>query len=244
MLTSWRGSAVAIDGPEPLLARLKRQLPPFYGSEGTAGVTATMTQDDQTITLHLEEGLSVSGPDSDEIFRAAASRVELALVDRLQGLVAVHAGVVATDRGVILLPGRSLAGKSTLTQELLSQGATYLSDEFALITSEGKVLPYPRAMTIRTSTGSVRHVPDHAAKPDDEARHPAVVAHLQFDQKGWETRDLTPGEATMALIDNCVNVRRTPAAALTALTALAETATAISGTRGEAPEAARHLLSL
>ncbi|HVX07929.1 hypothetical protein, partial [Humibacter sp.] len=59
----------------------------------------------------------------------------------------------------------------------------------------------------------------------------------------WQTAPLTAAALTMALIDNCVSVRRDPARALTALGALAERATGIEGTRGEAAEAAGHLLA-
>jgi hypothetical protein len=96
-------------------------------------------------------------------------------------------------------------------------------------------------MTLRTPTGSQRHVPDSAVRVDAAPRPARLVAMLQYDDKGWDVRDLSPGEATMGLIDNCVSVRRDPARALTALTALAETAKAIGGTRGDASETALRL---
>lgn len=237
---SWGGVAALLRGPEALVTAVHAQLPPFYGSEGTPQFEAQLSEDG----LELED-LSLPGPDVPEMHRAYASRIELALVDRLPELVAVHAGVVATARGAIVLPGRSMAGKSTLVRELLARGATYLSDEFALLTPDGRVRPYPRAMTLRTSGGSVRLVPGDAAPVDDEPRPAAVMALLQHDpDAGWAVDTPTPGQATIGLVDNCVCIRRRPGDSLTALTALAQTATLVRGTRKEAADAARVLLEL
>ncbi|MCU1600449.1 MAG: hypothetical protein JWO22_1158 [Frankiales bacterium] len=242
-VVSWGGSAVELVGPDVLVDDVVACLPPFYdvGTQVSVGVTAELSLETGIATLHLDDGLGVSGPPSAEIHRACASRIELVLVDRLPDLVAVHAGVVADDRGVMLFPGRSMVGKSTLTRALLDAGCDYLSDEFALLGDDGRVHPYPRAMTLRTPTGSERHVPDNAVAVDAAPRGARLVALLTFGS-AWETRDLTPGEATMGLIDNCVSIRREPARALTALTALAETAGAVAGTRGDAAETAARLM--
>jgi hypothetical protein len=234
-VVTWGGSSVALEGPAELVRQVVAQLPPFYERGTDAEVVAALTVDGDVVTLHLDESdLTISGPNGPEIHRAAASRIELVLVDRLPELVAVHAGVVADERGVLLFPGRSMVGKSTLTRALLERGAQYFSDEFALLDADGLVHPYPRAMTMRTPNGSERHVPPGVATAPRPAR---LVALLQYDEKGWDVRDLTPGETTMGLIDNCVSVRRDPARALTALTALAESARGIAGTRGPADAA-------
>ncbi len=63
--------------------------------------------------------------------------------------VFVHAGVVAWQGRALLLPGVSHAGKSTLVAELVRAGATYYSDEFALLDSHGRVHPFARDLRIR-----------------------------------------------------------------------------------------------
>src|ERR1700720_3519719 len=60
-----------------------------------------------------------------------------------------HAGVVGWQGRAILLPGRSLSGKTTLVREMLRLGATYYSDEFAVVDDSGKVPPFPRPLGIR-----------------------------------------------------------------------------------------------
>jgi hypothetical protein len=240
VIVGWRGTAVELDAPDEVADQVLAQLPPFYTQVGEPVATVAITRDGGMLHLEAGDGLDLSGPDGPEMHRACASRLELVLVDKLPDLVAVHAGVVADGTGVLVFPGRSMVGKSTLTRALLEAGATYWSDEFALLDGDGLVHPYPRAMTIRTPHGSERHVPElHGTEPQ-RAR---LVAMLQYDEKGWDVRDLTPGETTMGLIDNCVSVRRDPARALTALTALAETAKGIGGTRGDATDTAAHLLT-
>lgn len=240
-VVSWGGSSVAVEGPPEDVARVREQLPPFYGAGTEAPVTAVLERTGDEVALHLEGGLDLRMPAGPELYRAAASRIELALVDRLPALVAVHAAVVSDGRGVIVLPGRSMAGKSTLTRALLAAGCTYWSDEFALVDEQGYVHAYPRAMTLRTPSGSQRHLPERRAGTE-ELGAARLVGLLRYDETGWDATDLTPGQAAVGLLDNCVSVRRDPNRALAALTQLATAARTVTGTRGEADEAARRLL--
>jgi hypothetical protein len=61
----------------------------------------------------------------------------------------VHAGVVGWRDHAILVPGRSMTGKSTLVAALVRLGARYYSDEYAVLDLRGRVHPYPRRLSIR-----------------------------------------------------------------------------------------------
>src|SRR5260370_20083684 len=61
----------------------------------------------------------------------------------------LHAGVVGWQGRAILLPGRSLSGKTSLVREMLRLGATYYSDEFAVVDDFGNIHPLPRPLGIR-----------------------------------------------------------------------------------------------
>ena len=63
--------------------------------------------------------------------------------------VFVHAGVVAWQGKAILLPGKSFSGKSTLTMALVDAGATYYSDEYAVLNAQGLVHPFSRMPRLR-----------------------------------------------------------------------------------------------
>ncbi|MGA9667893.1 MAG: hypothetical protein WBQ94_01725, partial [Terracidiphilus sp.] len=101
--------------------------------------------------LHLlVDGLTVASACSAIGLVTAVVRVlDTAVLQRLTTLRALHAGVVLCGKRALLLPGATHAGKSSLVAELLRQGATYFSDEYALIDSEGQVHPYPRPLLLR-----------------------------------------------------------------------------------------------
>jgi hypothetical protein len=61
----------------------------------------------------------------------------------------LYAGVVAWQGHAIVFPGRSLSGKTTLVREMLRLGATYYSDEFAVVDNSGLVHSFPRPLGIR-----------------------------------------------------------------------------------------------
>jgi hypothetical protein len=69
----------------------------------------------------------------------------------------VHAGVVAWKDRAILLPGRTLAGKTHLVGELVKAGATYFSDEYAVLDDDGCVHPFakPRRATCAPMATSI-----------------------------------------------------------------------------------------
>src|SRR6267142_2744385 len=73
-------------------------------------------------------------------------------VQRLYSLVVAKAGQDDRLRRLHILyadGGRSLSGKTTLVRELLRRGATYYSDEFAVVDDFGNIHPFPRPLGIR-----------------------------------------------------------------------------------------------
>lgn len=110
------------------------------------------------------------------------------IVGRLTNLRAVHAGAVQLGDRVLLLPGRTHSGKSSMVEELLRRGAIYLSDEYALIDAEGQAHAYPRPLLVRN--GGTRQIP---LLPQDcnapVAGQPAPVGwilELEYsDTEGW-----------------------------------------------------------
>ncbi len=243
-LVGWRGIAVQVEGEPAVLDQLDQALPPFFECDGRAVAEATLVELDGVLTVHLPDDLTVSGPSGPEILRAGASRVELLIAARQEDRSAVHAGVVAWEDRAIVIPGTSMSGKSTLVKALLARGATYLSDEFALIDHDGAVWPYPRLMTMRTAAGTARHQPDASASPDGPARKVHLVADLVHHPQGWSVTVSTPGESVMVLVANSLSIRRAPEHTLDCLTAAVKGAQGVRGTRGEADDAATRLLDL
>jgi hypothetical protein len=165
--------------------------------------------------------------------------LELWVAEHAAGMIFVHAGVVAIGGRAILLPGRSGAGKTTLTAALLGAGAAYGSDEYAVLTPDGRVHPYPRPLQIRN--GGERHSTSAAelgAATFTGSLPVAAIAQLAY-QPGSEYRaePITTAGAVLALFDNTVCARSRASEALDALVAATDGIRAVAGTRGEAASA-------
>jgi hypothetical protein len=61
----------------------------------------------------------------------------------------VHAGAVAHGGKALIIPGNSFAGKTTLVAALVRLGATYYSDEFAVLDRDGLLHPYAKPLSLR-----------------------------------------------------------------------------------------------
>lgn len=72
------------------------------------------------------------------------------VVARCTGGWTLHAAVLASDGGAIVLSGRSGAGKSTLATELVARGLGYCSDEMAHIGADGKITGLCRPISFQS----------------------------------------------------------------------------------------------
>ena len=156
----------------------------------------------------------------------------------------VHSGAVGW-RGVgLLVPGASHSGKSTLVAELVRLGASYFSDEYAVVDLRGRVHPYPRPLKLRSQSGegSVR-VQELRGRTGMRPLPIGLIAFVPF-RKGarWAPRRLSPGSAALGLLRNTPCTRLQPGKALSLVRAAASRARAIEGPRGEATEVAAHLI--
>jgi hypothetical protein len=160
----------------------------------------------------------------------------------------VHAGVVAVGERALLLPGSSFCGKSTLVAALVSEGATYYSDEFAVLDEDGTVHPYPRLLSLRTGDGrhgdyaSVEELGGHAGT--GPAR-PALIVVTRYEPgRRWEPRPHTAGFGALSLLTNAVPARPRPEATTQAVSRAAAGAQVMEGNRGEAQETAAMLMAV
>jgi hypothetical protein len=175
--------------------------------------------------------------DSAHDLAAVQSAAELHVAELAPGLVAIHAGVVAFGAAAVLLPGRSLSGKSTLTAELVRAGATYYSDEFALLDVAGQVLPYPRPISLRAPVQQVR-----PATVGTGAARVELVATLRYlPDADWAVDAVGAGRGTLDLIDNAVAAQTRPEEVLAHCAAAARSARFLRGVRGPAAAAAAQL---
>jgi len=180
--------------------------------------------------------------------RTLESRVHLQVAALTDQAVFVHAGVVAWRGRALILPGPSNSGKSSLVASLIAAGATYYSDEYAVIDLEGRIHPFPRQLRLRgaigqeSSAGPIASTVNGAAL---EPLQPAWIMNLRYRPDGiWDPKDLTPGQTLLALLENSVAVRRQSELTLRTLRLAVEPAMGWQSARGEADNATREIVRL
>ncbi len=185
--------------------------------------------------------------DTDLILETLERELQLYVAEYARRRVFVHAGVVGWRGRAIVIPGRTMSGKTTLVKALVEAGATYYSDEYAVLDERGRVHPYPKPLSIRENgSGRTKEVRPEAfggttgVKPLPVG---LVVATSYREGAHWRPRQLVPGRAVMALLTHTVSVRRKPERALTTLRQVVADALVLKGARGEAGEVAEGLLA-
>jgi hypothetical protein len=179
------------------------------------------------------------------------TQIRIFLGQEAPNRIFVHAGVVAAEDRAIVLPGRSFAGKTTLVTAFVRAGATYLSDEFAVLDDQGLVHPYLTRLSMRDPAAPVAPGP-----PGPRPENPGVKSLVHVSQIGgsmgdaalpigaivvtnyrrgavWEPQELTPGRAALALLYNTVAALTRHQEALTLLGRATAGALLLEGERGE-----------
>src|SRR5256714_8196349 len=183
----------------------------------------------------------------DDLLDGFESHLQLKVAEYAPRRVFVHAGVVGFKGRAIVIPGMSFCGKSTLVAELLRAGATYYSDEYAVIDERGRVHPYARDLRIRAaeSTGVERLRPEQlGAEIGSKPLRVGLVISTNFkDGARWRPRELTQGKAVLELLANTVSARSQPEMALSFLPKALASARILKGVRGDASEIVESILS-
>jgi len=158
----------------------------------------------------------------------------------------VHAGVVAWRGRAIMVPGRSMSGKSHLIAALVRCGATYYSDEFAVLDDDGLVRPYARAPVIRADADAAR--PATEPVPDDRSTEGplpvALVVSTQYRTGAtWQPEEVRGARAVLPIIDNTVLARSEAARLLRLCRTMAPALVTLQGLRPDASLAAPQILA-
>lgn len=244
------GIHIAVCAPPHLLDRVREALPP-----GTKVSTRRVV--DRSYEILTVD--STSAHQSDERFILQADSVKVSGTKTLADLihdfesdsrifigemtvqkVILHAGVVGWRDKAILFPGSSWSGKSTLVAALVKSGATYFSDEYAVLDRDGRVHPYPKPLSIRNGgTGIARSysAKEIGAVTGRRSLPVGLVVVTKYRPDGiWQPVSIPASEGLMALSENSISIRRSPQLVLETLKRVVLDADIISGTRGEAQQ--------
>ena len=238
---------VAIDDPT-LEANVEQILPP-----------SRVTCDPSTVTGHFSllasepDGYTVTGAGATWIARAELdvalgvldAQIRMFVAENARDLIFVHAGAVARGGKALLIPGESFSGKTTLVAALVQAGATYYSDEYAVLDAEGKVHPYARALSIRNGgrAAQERSVVELGGVAGDQSAEVSTVVVTRYRAgASWLPKRLSSGEGVLALLANTIPAQERPRESLHALSHAVRGATILEGDRGEARDLAATLL--
>jgi len=186
--------------------------------------------------VYVDEVRLARSLELDDVLHAFESDLALYVAEHARGRLFLHAGVVGWGDRAIVIPGASMSGKSRLVAALLEAGATYYSDEYAVLDGRGRVHAYPRPLSLRDGAS-----PPPAASTRRRARLAplpvglVVVTRYRAGAR-WRPRALSPGRAGIEMLTHAVAARRRPAAALRVLARALSSARAFRGARGEAAD--------
>jgi hypothetical protein len=194
----------------------------------------------------FRNGTSVgSSPSINEVRTEIESDIHFRVALHARRYVFVHAGVVQWEGRAIVVPGRSLSGKSSLIMALTRAGAEYFSDEFAVLDPEGRVHSYAKALSERRA--GMRPLLHPAESLGTQPHTPAVPIGLTVitsfrNGATWAPRQVSAGRALMALFENTVKARSQPEFTLDVLKRAVAGTLGVEGERGDASEVAAAIL--
>ena len=185
-------------------------------------------------------------PTMEQAIDAFESDLQLFVAETAPGKVFVHAGVVGIRGMAVVIPGRSFSGKTSLVAALINAGATYYSDEYAVLDEKGMVHHYARPLSIREN-GALEKPTKYRVEVlgGQKGVKPLPVGMVVVSkyQQGarWRPRTLSEGAGALELMSNTVSARRRPDAMLEAIHRVVSHAPVLKGSRGEAGQVVRFI---
>jgi len=232
---------------------LIERLPP--GSAACTGKTLARAYTVRTLAATLSEsGVShMLAADGKPLVRSSEiSAVADAFEENLKWLVAersprrvfLHAGVVGWRDRAIVIVGGPRTGKSTLVRALVASGATYFSDDYAVL--EGNLVqPYPsRQLQWPEPANALSYWLDELAPARAPKPVPVGVVLFAPYQPGasFKPKLISRGKSLLGMFKHAVAAQRNPAQVLRALETVSRRCNALEGVRGDAHSVASYLL--
>ena len=210
------------------------------------GTTGLRKRGRLTHQLFEDHQIVANSTELDLILDVFDKQLKIYVAEMARRRVFVHAGAVEWQGKGIVIPGRSFSGKTSLVAELVRAGATYYSDEYAVLDRHGRVHPYPTPLAIR-QPGSHRQTNTSAQELGGRVGAKAlpvslIVVSRYEPGKEWHPRQLSPGLALLELLNNTIPARRRPEAVITTLQKAVGQAVTLKGARGEASHTAELIL--
>ena len=248
------GARIELRLPAAFLAELPSPIVPgaVFDAQGPADAVLSVrlnhTAEGDPLFEITENGKVLGTETSLQAAKAVVeSWAQLTVATLAQDLVFVHAGVVGWRNKAIVIPGRSMSGKTTLVLALVEAGADYYSDEYAIFDSEGRVHPYWRLPKLRGASGdkvASRLLGNVLSGPPPLPIPLGWVLVSRYEAgSSWQPRRLSRGETLLGLLDNTIPLRSRPEESVKTLARAMTNAQGFEGLRGEAASFAQEALA-
>jgi hypothetical protein len=252
------GVGITLQAPDKaLLQRMRAALPPDWIEKQHARSAGEPAPELRfTLSRDVEHGYRITLNDSPLLQDSVEAMLDLLptvirqyLAAEARDAVFVHAGAVAVNGRGIVIPGKSFSGKTTLVAALVRAGAQYYSDEYAVIRPDGKLVPFPKDLSLRLVEGD-RAQTDHSVGEIGGVvgSEPVpigllVVTEYRASAK-WEPSELSAAQGLVELLAHAEPVQERPAPTLATVRQALQGAQVLKGYRGEAESTAAALLAL
>lgn len=152
--------------------------------------------------------------DKGRFLKHLRSLVRVTVASNAPGLLFLHAGVVEWKGKGIVIPGNSHSGKTSLVRELVSCGAVYYSDEYAVVDTSGRLLPFAKPLSVRGIDGPETQTDIDPASIGVIGVTPTVGALVLFtaykEEARWNPVPVPAGEGILKLVPHAIGFANRP----------------------------------
>lgn len=239
-----------VTNDDSLLQEMYRSVPyqSMAVSDDASAITFQLLRDDGNYMLQSGEEPSPVEAELPVVLEQLRHDLMVHVAEYAPDSVFVHAGVVGWGGRALVFPGKSHAGKTTLVAELVKAGATYYSDEYAVVDWEGRVHPYARQLQMREPGRPEQRAVTVEFLGGVSGSDALPVGQAMFVQyvpgSTWAPEAMTSGFAVLEMLRHSIPIRRTPARVMSILSRMMVDATAWRSNRGEASDAARAIVAM
>ncbi len=222
--------AVQVDDPgllDGIRARLAMQSTPGVAADSDAQL-ALASSDGFHYELRYDDLSVAHSVELDVAMAMLEAGVHAEVAQRARGAAFIRGGAVGVADRALVLPGGRFAGTSTLIRELIRQGATPISDGYAVL----------------DGGGSIRHFAEPSSVSSESTRWPIglIAATVFIPGAVWAPQELGPADAALMLLSHSVTLRDDPARTMEIVRPAVAGISALEAHRGEAADTAGALL--
>ncbi|MEM7031764.1 MAG: hypothetical protein AAF629_19575 [Chloroflexota bacterium] len=195
--------------------------------------------------LYAGSGQLVRTHDMDEVFDTLRQHLSFLVATSSTEGFFIHGGVVGWQDQAIVILGPEGSGRTTLVKELVKAGASYYSDQYAVLNEDGHVLPYLSNPATRNDDGQYENecLPEQLGEVGTKPL-PVGLALMTTYENGahWQVRPVSVGQAMLAWLEYAVVTRFQPEDAMMRIQKVV-TAPTFRSKRGEAADVASKILA-